>query len=148
MDKLRRHRLIARLVEEGAVHSQDELRGLLHEEGVDATQGTISRDLREMGVVKGPAGYAMPASVNGTQTGQLREALRALLQSIEPAGSTVVLRTDPGRANAIGVELDRAPPPGVVGCLAGDDTIFIATHGSREAKRIASELKQLAEFAP
>ena len=120
MEKIRRHRLIAKMVREGAVHSQDELRGLLTEEGVGATQGTISRDLREMGVVKGPGGYALPARLNGSGASQLRAALQILLESAEPAGSVIVLKTEPGNANAIAVQLDSAPPQGVVGCIAAN----------------------------
>jgi len=146
VDKLARHRQIARLVEGGGIHSQEDLRDRLSERGIEATQGTLSRDLREMGVVKGPGGYEMPERPVGSNGAALRSALQAMLVSAEVAGSMVVLKTEPGNAGALGVQLDRTPPEGCAGTIAGDDTIFIAAYSARQARGLASELLTLAGF--
>ncbi len=148
MDKLARHRQIARLVDGGGLLSQEELKERLSERGIRATQGTLSRDLREMGVVKGPDGYEMPQRPVGTNGTALRSALQALLVSAEVAGSLVVLKTEPGNAGALGVQLDRTPPEGCAGTIAGDDTIFVATYSVKQARVLASEMLTLAGFQP
>ena len=146
MEKQQRHRLIARLVASGAVRSQESLRDLLGEQGVRATQGTLSRDLRELGVVKGPAGYTMPNSTPVRGHLELGETLARAMKSIDVAGSLVVLHTEPGNAGALAVQLDAAPPTGVVGTIAGDDTIFIATRSAREAASVLRTLSRLGGF--
>ena len=146
MEKQQRHRLITRLVAGGAVRSQEHLRDLLAEQSVRATQGTLSRDLRELGVVKGPGGYTMPSSTPARSHVELGDTLARTTKSIEIAGSLVVLHTEPGNAGALAVQLDAAPPSGVVGTIAGDDTIFIATRSSREAAAVHRTLLRLGGF--
>lgn len=143
MEKQQRHRLIARLVSGGSVRSQEHLRDLLGEQGVRATQGTLSRDLRELGVVKGPSGYTMPSTTPARGHIELGETLARTMKSLDLAGSLVVLHTEPGNAGAIAVQLDAAPPAGVVGTIAGDDTVFIATRSSREAAAVLRTLMRL-----
>lgn len=148
-DRARRTRLIGQFIEAGGVHSQEQLRELLLDRGVDATQATISRDLRDIGVVKGPQGYALPAdagvaTLTRDRERELEEAVASDLLAAAAAANLAVLHTDPGHAQALGVALDNARPEGVVGVLAGDDTIFLACSGAETARRVVSRLRRTA----
>jgi transcriptional regulator of arginine metabolism len=148
-DRARRIRLIGELVEGGGVQSQEQLRELLLEQGVDATQATISRDLREMGVVKGPAGYALPgeagvAVLSRDRERELERSVTTLLISAQPAANLAVLHTAPGHAQPLGVALDACRPDGVVGVLAGDDTIFLACRNDDAATSVVRRLRRTA----
>ncbi|MDX2115793.1 MAG: arginine repressor [Planctomycetota bacterium] len=145
MTKTRRHRLIAKLITSAAVPNQAQLQSLLLANGVKATQGTISRDLRELGVIKAPGGYTLsPTLSNGRRpTSDLEAALERYMLSVEPAGTIVVLRTEPGHAMALATVLDLNLPAGVVGTVAGDDTIFMAMRTPREARTATLQLQKL-----
>ncbi len=150
--KARRQSLIRSLVPTTPIESQEQLQRLLEASGIRVTQGTLSRDLREIGVVKGSRGYMLPESNGGgapaEPQGRLdRAVLRSFVISVEAAGSLVVAKTGPGRAQVVAVELDGAGLPGVVGTLAGDDTIFLATRSPRGAERLALQLRQIAGLA-
>jgi transcriptional regulator of arginine metabolism len=138
---LRRRHEIAALVRGGGVRSQEELQRLLKARGIAVTQPTLSRDLKDLAVVKSPAGYAL-SNGNGAGAAESAEAKFARLfaefaASVETAGNLVVVKTPPGAANAVADAADAAPLPGVVGTLAGDDTIFFATKSAAAAARLA-----------
>jgi transcriptional regulator of arginine metabolism len=144
----RRARLAA-LIATNQVWSQQELSALLRRrEGITVTQATLSRDLTELGVVKGPNGYMLPGAVAATAGGDreaaLATALRQHLVSAARGGTTVVLRTPSGHANSLAVEIDRAGLTGVLGTIAGDDTIFIAARDADAAAALARHLERLA----
>lgn len=146
MTKTHRHRLIARLLNTSSVRSQEHLRALLLEAGVRATQGTLSRDLRELGVVKSPSGYALshrPAET-GKNVSDLERALETHLLATEFAGNVVVLKTEPGHANLLASEVDRSTPTGIVGSIAGDDTIFLVARTPKAARSVSIQLSKLA----
>ncbi len=152
LSKSQRHDRIARLVQSKAIYSQQELQDLLARDGAAVTQATLSRDLASMGVLKGPAGYVLPdaASAVAAMPGHdaqalLQRTLRREARSIEVGGSLIVLRTDPGHANVVAVDLDRARLEDVLGTIAGDDTIFLATRSDDAAARIAAKLRLLAQ---
>jgi len=143
MDQSRRRRLITQILERGSVRSQEELAAILRAQGIDATQGTLSRDLRALGVVKGPLGYALAGSEyahasNGAGGSELEQVVREHVLHAEPAGNLVVLKTMAGHAQPVGLALDRRPPEGIVGTVAGDDTVFIAVRSPRSAARLAA----------
>lgn len=143
--KLHRHRLISRMLSAGPVRSQEELRAMLESAGVAATQGTLSRDLHELGVVKGASGYTLPASPsNGVRTTDLGRALETHLLSSDFAGNIVVLKTEPGHAGLLASEVDRASLSGVVGSLAGDDTVFLTARTPKVARSLSLQLAKLA----
>ena len=154
MDKARRRRRILDHLAQTGVHSQEQLRELLAADGVEVTQATLSRDLRELAVVKGPDGYTVigAAPVATLQTNgrhkarELEHALRAHLLSVATAGNLLILRTGPGHAGALAVELDGARLQGVVGSLAGDDTIFIAAETPQRATSLGAHLRSLARL--
>lgn len=141
-DKLRRHLIVRRLLQRGAVASQDELQRLLHEHGIAVTQATLSRDLRELGVLKGPGGYVLPDPDPSTpaEAGAATLALRSYLRDAIPAGTLIVAKTGPGQAPALALEFDRGAWPEIVGTIAGDDTVFIATESGAAARALASKL--------
>lgn len=116
----------------------------LERAGIRATQATISRDLRELGAVKGPSGYELPTDQQRRDGAGLGRALQAYLLSAKATGVLVVLRTGAGHAQIVALELDRTPPEGVLGNIAGDDTIFVATTSEQRAQRLESELRGIA----
>lgn len=135
MRKQVRQKKILGLIRARPIATQDELRALLEQVGVTATQSSLSRDLEELGVVKLRGHYAIPRS-NGAAT-------RGLL-SLDPAGENlVVARTEPGLASAVAVTIDSAAIAEVVGTLAGEDTIFIAVS---ERKAQLAALKKVWEL--
>ena len=123
-----------------------ELADRLEALGLGANQATLSRDLRDMGVVKGPSGYFLPgAPTLAVDTeARLRAALRQYLRGVTPAANQVVLRTPPGGAQPLALALDGAAPEKVVGTLAGDDTILVITPDASSARAVASWLEGLA----
>lgn len=143
--KPRRQQAVRRLVASRAVHSQHELQTLLRNEGFEATQATLSRDLAELGVLKGADGYKLPGSDGSASSpSRLEQALRRELMSVASAGTLVILRTPSGHGNALAIELDAARLTGLLGTIAGDDTVFLAATGPAAARRLASQLARLA----
>lgn len=153
--KAQRHERIARLVQGQVIYSQQELQELLAKSGIEVTQATLSRDMTSMGVLKGPGGYVLPGNGVAAATAAaapgdnaealLRRTLRREMRGIDTGGSLVVIRTDVGHANVLAVELDRVHPREVLGSIAGDDTIFLATRSNAAAAKLARRLKELVE---
>jgi transcriptional regulator of arginine metabolism len=145
-DKGRRHDRILAAVRRGGVASQEQLAKLLAADGVIVTQATLSRDLRELGVAKGPRGYSIPGEAPPTprESGDLQRALKNLMMGGGTGGNLAVLHTGPGRAPLLALEIDRAGLKPILGTIAGDDTIFVATRSPREAGRLLNQFKQLA----
>jgi transcriptional regulator of arginine metabolism len=143
--RLHRHQRLLEIIAGQTVRSQHELCRLLAEEGIEVTQATLSRDLRSLGVSKGPGGYVTPdRGDDAAAADPLERTLRRELISVDHGGSTVVLRTRPGHANALAVEIDRTPPADVLGTIAGDDTIFVAVRTPEDAETLSHWLSDLA----
>ncbi len=143
--KRRRQRKILSLVASRRFRTQDELSAALAEAGVEVSQGTLSRDLRELGVVKTADGYA-PADrggAGGRAEDKLTQVMPQFVRGVRTAQNLVVLRTVPGGANALAQLLDAADWPDVIGTLAGDDTIFVATADAPTARRVGQRLDRL-----
>ncbi|MEM9378968.1 MAG: hypothetical protein AAGB93_03385 [Planctomycetota bacterium] len=138
-----RRALVVELIAEGHGSSQQALVEALAGRGVAVTQATLSRDLRELGAVKGPGGYAVPSA----SASPLGEALGRWLTTAVPAQNLVVLRTPPGGASPLAVVLDAAKREDVVGTIAGDDTILVVTASGRAAKALAADFERLARAA-
>lgn len=136
-----RRALVVELIHEGLGRSQHELVEALAERGVSVTQATLSRDLRELGAVKGPDGY----HVDGHAADPLAQALGQWLLSATPAQNLVVLRTPPGGASPLSVVLDAAAHPQVVGTIAGDDTILVVAPSSGAAAKLARNFGRHAQ---
>jgi transcriptional regulator of arginine metabolism len=132
---------IVRILRTGAVGRQAELVELLHREGFDATQSSVSRDLRELGVVKGADRYLLPAAEDALTPSHF-EDVRSFMKGYRAAGPTLtVLRTTTGAAQSVAIAIDKAHWPEIVGTIAGDDTIFIATESVRAQRRLHDHLR-------
>jgi transcriptional regulator of arginine metabolism len=146
--KDRRQRAIADLIRSHALGSQEELAERLSSLGYAVTQATISRDLEQLGAVKvrraGQISYVLPEQVRNEPSPRLAAVFRDWVRSIDTAANLVVIRTPPGSAHLVGVVLDSAELEDVVGTICGDDTIFVACRGNREAGRLAETLRRLA----
>ncbi len=146
---LRRRDEILRLIRDGAVHSQEELQHRLARRGIDVAQPTLSRDLKDLGLAKTAAGYIEPGIEPKAADGELRarleerleRALREWVLGVATAGNLVVVKTPPAAANPVARALDEAELEGVVGTIAGDDTIFLAATTSAAAQRLARRLE-------
>jgi transcriptional regulator of arginine metabolism len=150
MSKLERQAAILRLVDERELATQDEVVRALHDTGVEAVQATVSRDIAQLGLVKvrsrnGRLVYARPGTGDPDRLGALAAGLRRFAIGVEAAGGLVVIRTPPGHANALALAFDAAALPGVAGCIAGDDTIFLAVREGRAASDLAKQLVELGE---
>ncbi|MDH4064606.1 MAG: arginine repressor [Acidobacteriota bacterium] len=147
--KPRRQAAIREIVEDEAIRSQDQLRRRLAARGFDVTQATLSRDIKEIGLVKRSSdGAYKPAAADGppppTALSALARALSEYLEGAQPVQQLVVLRTGPGQAQLLGLALDRARLAGVVGTIAGDDTILVIARDARRARGLVRTLDQLA----
>lgn len=132
---------IVRILRQIAVPRQAELVRLLHREGFDATQSSVSRDLRELGVVKGADRYLLPAAEDALTPSHF-ETVRSFLKGYRAAGpSLTVLRTTVGAAQSVALAIDKGRWPEVVGTIAGDDTIFIATQNARTQRQLHEHLR-------
>jgi transcriptional regulator of arginine metabolism len=146
--KAQRQAAILALVRRHRVGSQEHLRALLAAEGVDVTQATLSRDMRELGLVKladaeGGSHYAAPAGVD-VGPPPLAPLVATLLLGAEGVGPLLVVKTPAGSANALGSALDRHAWPEVVGTIAGDDTLLVIARSPAARRRVAARLEQLA----
>ena len=138
-----RRNAIVRLLAGGAVRKQQDLVRLLHKEGYVATQSSISRDLRGIGVLKASGRYLLPPQDVVRANGKFN-ALAQFVQQIRRAGPCLtVVKTSTGAAQSVAVAIDKAQWPEVVGTLSGDDTIFIATGGARAQSGIVTRLREM-----
>ena len=129
-DKNSRQATIKELVKAGMVHSQEELQELLNERGFAATQATLSRDMKALGIVKmhdAEFGYSyrMPYDSENGKSPALKSLSSEGILSIEFSSSFAVIRTRPGYANMVGAIIDASHPETVMGTIAGDDTVLV-----------------------
>ncbi len=142
-----RREAILYLLRTRQVASQDELVELLAERGIEATQSSVSRDLRYMGVGKVAGRYLPPGGERGSGEDLLSAARFA--RRARPAGPHLaVVQTTVGAAQTVAQALDRAGWPEVMGTLAGDDTIFVATANARDQARFLDRLGLLLASSP
>ncbi|MGO8733824.1 MAG: arginine repressor [Terriglobia bacterium] len=145
MENLYRRTQILDLLRAHPVVTQDELRRKLARRGIHVTQATVSRDIEELGLVKTRSGYRLPdaaeppAPVHPT----LQVILKEFLQDARQASNLVLLKTYPGNAHSVAAVLDAQQWPEVVGTVAGDDTVFVATPSAREAAQFRKKILAL-----
>ena len=136
-----RRDMLAKIIREQHVGRQTELVELLRKSGHVATQSSVSRDLRELGVAKLGDRYVLPDNVRPRND---FAALRPFVTARLTAGDNLtVLKTAVGSAQSVAVAIDTARWPEVVGTISGDDTIFIATAGAREQRQLGDRLREL-----
>jgi transcriptional regulator of arginine metabolism len=144
MNKTYRHGQILRLIRSKRVHTQEALAQELSSVGVQATQVTLSRDIRELGLVKTPEGYRQVEAV--TAAGPAIETIMAeFLLEARPAQNLLVLKTSPGHANTLAIALDQEDWPEVVGTIAGDDTVLIIAPDNATALTLRARLLSYLE---
>jgi transcriptional regulator of arginine metabolism len=144
--KAYRQSAILELVERDAVTSQEQLRAQLHQRGIEATQATISRDIRDLGLIKRPAdgAYRKPAAgevgASSDPSEELRVAVVDYLLHQETVQQLLVLKTDRGAAQPLAVAIDAAPVKEIAGTIAGDDTILVICRSAADAAALAKRL--------
>ena len=141
--QIERRGAIVRLLRAGPVRRQADLVRLLKKEGYDATQSSISRDLRDLGVLKASGRYVLAPDEVTRANGNFG-TLAQFVRQLRRAGPAItVLRTTIGAAQSVAVAIDRAEWPEVAGTLSGDDTIFIATASARAQDELIGRLRSL-----
>src|ERR1700689_402107 len=146
----RQHRIL-RVLEDQPVSSQAQLVQLLEAEGVVATQATVSRDLEELGAVKvripgGAMAYAIPDGnrERAPSDDHLKRLLGEFVVEVAFSGNLVVLRTPPGSAHVVASAIDRTSVDGVIGTVAGDDTVMVVAAGEGGGADLADRLAEIA----
>lgn len=147
------HRLTAirEVLSSSLVASQDELRRKLRRRGIEVTQATLSRDIHELQLLKGPEGYSLPNGHRGTAPAaddappSLKEMIDSFGLRVRQAMNQVVIGTAMGGAQPLAAALDREGWSEVVGTLAGDDTVLVICPDSRRAGEIAGRIGRMLE---
>ncbi|MBE5945639.1 MAG: arginine repressor [Lachnospiraceae bacterium] len=145
--KKERQNAIIQIITNNNVETQEDLQALLKEKGFDVTQATISRDMRELKVTK--ISYdgnkhkysANPVIDSGTKA-SYKHVLGNCVLSIDHAQNIIVIKTVSGMAMAVGAAIDHMDISGIMGCIAGDDTIFLAIRDSKMAEDIIGDIKK------
>ena len=147
--KTRRHAMILDIINEYPVETQEELLCKLKENGFDVTQATVSRDIKELKLRKVSLGVGRrvyrPATLSADAAIGSMESYKNILQSsvlsVDTAGNLVVVKTVSGMAMAVGAAIDSLRIDGVVGCIAGDDTIFVAVKDVNHTAGVSKEIR-------
>ena len=141
MQKKQRHELILKLVSTRYLSTQQELISALKEHGTEATQSSISRDIKHLGLIKRAGQYHCPTLEVSATTNFFDAQQRRYIHKVEIINSyMIVMKTQPATAQTIAATLDRFEWPEIAGTIAGDDTIFIATRSEAHAKSIIKRL--------
>ena len=143
---LQRQKLIADLIEEGKITSQNQLKGMLKKEGITITQATLSRDLTEIGASKtrdsnNNLKYILPKDdVNNAQKSIAKKALRDFVLSVEPVSNQVIVKTTTAAAQVVAEAIDNVYVDGIAASIAGDNVVLIISYGKKEAILISKVL--------
>jgi len=150
--KFQRHNAIRELVAHSLVSNQDELRRKLRRRGFEVTQATLSRDIHELRLSKGPGGYALPNGSGGNGAVPADDAPPSIAEMIDSFGlrvsqamNQVVIRTVMGGAQPVAAALDREGWSEVVGTIAGDDTVLVICFDTRRAGEVEARLRTILE---
>ncbi len=145
-----RRRLIRKLLADGEITSQASLVELLDAEGYPVTQATVSRDLDALGAIKvradnGSVRYSLSPSAERLSEAEmrLRRAVNDFVEELAVSDNLVVLHTPPGAAHLVASAIDRAVVPGVIGTIAGDDTLMIVADAAIGGDEVATKIEEL-----
>lgn len=146
----RRRTLLLKLLESGLACTQDEIAEALAQSGQLVTQATVSRDLAALGAVRGPDGYQLVSTMSAqptksTSKNELSDLVSTHAIYAKLAHAMVVIRTAPGHAQMLAGAFDRWPLDGVIGSVAGDDTIFLATSSPKSASQVLALLEHFID---
>jgi transcriptional regulator of arginine metabolism len=147
MTKAARQKAILEVLHRGPVESQEELQRVLLRRGFDAGQATLSRDIRELGVVKTSDGYELAVSNFASEPvlPSVSRLVREFVVDVRLAQNLLVLKTSVGSAQPVAAAIDAEDWPEVVGTLAGDDTILIISPDNRTAQQLARKIHGMLE---
>lgn len=141
-----RHRRILDLVANQPPATQDDMVHRLARMGLRVTQGTLSRDIKELGLVKTAEGYATPGDLGGEAappTPSLAHLLREFVTDVRQAQNLLVVKTTPGSAQPVAAALDAERWPELIGTLGGDDTILVVSSGNKACRRLGDRIRGL-----
>ena len=149
----RRNR-IKEIITSRAVCKQEELANILNQEGYSVTQATVSRDIKELGLIKvkdyetKKSKYSLPKlkPIHEVTDEKVITLLKTFIVSVEAAKNLIVVKTLAGNGSACGMAIDKLTPDGVVGSIAGDDTLLIVTHDDETANNVVDYIKELVEL--
>lgn len=139
MNKSYRQGQILKLIRSHHPHTQEDLAKALRAVGVSATQVTLSRDIRELGLVKTAVGYAQSGQEPAASGPDIHTLAREFVKDVRVAQNLLVLRTHAGHANSVAVALDQADWPEVTGTIAGDDTILVVAPDTKTAEALRAK---------
>jgi transcriptional regulator of arginine metabolism len=146
ISKKARQGRILEICRNGQVRSQEEMSALLEKEGISVTQATLSRDIRELGLVKVRGSYQISGEVIvGLPDEVLRRAFEQYVVRTAVSGNIVMIKTSPGNAHSVAVVLDAAQWPEVLGTVAGDDTVFVLLCTSGMGNKLLKRIQELSE---
>lgn len=143
-----RQEKIKEIIENNKIDTQDELIRKLKESGFSATQATMSRDIKELKLTKISDGingyyYVFPNSVRANDINKLNDSLMHLITSVNCAMNIIVIKTHAGMAQAVATGIDNIKSEDILGCVAGDDTIFVVAATNDIAQNIGSKIKTM-----
>ena len=128
------------------MRSQEELSSHLKRDGIDVTQSTLSRDIRELGLVKVRGSYQVSGELHSSPPDEiLRRAFGQFVIRTGVSGNIVMIKTSPGNAHSVGVVLDAAEWPEVLGTVAGDDTVFVLLRNAHSGRKVLGRIRELSE---
>mgnify|MGYP001328285344 FL=1 len=148
MSKLKRHLRIRQLINKYEIETQEELVEYLKKDGFNVTQATVSRDIKELSLIKVPTAngkyiYSLPADQRYNPLEKLKRVIVDCFVSIDYTENLIVLKTLPGNANTIGVLLDHLDWPEVMGNICGDDTILIICKRKKDAPQVTKRIMEM-----
>ncbi|MFZ0774372.1 MAG: ArgR family transcriptional regulator [Candidatus Sulfotelmatobacter sp.] len=145
MNKALRQRAVLEAVRQGPVANQEDLQRALRKRGFRVGQATLSRDVRDLNLSKTAAGYALPQgeSASGLALPPVQRLVREFVLEVRPAQNLLVLKTIVGSAQPVAAALDEREWEGMVGTIAGDDTILIVCPDKDAAKKIATRIEEM-----
>lgn len=148
MKKKDRHRLLKEIIEERVIEKQEDFVRILHEKDIEVTQATISRDIKELHLIKVPAPtggyrYSLPPDMNYDTSKKLERLLQDAFISIDYQDYFIIIHTIPGNAFALGALVDASNFEGIFGTIAGDDTLLVMCRSSADALNLKEHIIQL-----
>ncbi len=142
-----RHLKILEIISDRPVETQEELANALVSSGFNVTQATVSRDIKELGLIKindgGRQRYVREGGKEKHYLSNIANIYRNAVLSITSAQNLVIIKTVPGGASTVGMNIDRLEEPEILGCVAGDDTLLAVTRTSETAEEIAEKLREM-----
>ena len=147
--KVKRHNKILEIIQNYNIETQEELIDKLKLAGFDVTQATVSRDIRELKLLKqmsdmGTYKYVVPKENGNENQHVYSRALASSIKGVDSAYNDIVIKTYPGMANAVAVGVESLHEPNILGCVAGDDTIIIVTRTPDDASGLCRRLRKIA----